>query len=73
MKSIRVSVPHGQDGGVIRDTLAQVGRQTHESIERLGVEKTALARDVRDDYAEAGSLAATALAGDLKIDQIGDL
>lgn len=52
---------------LIRDTLAQVRRQTDEGIKRLSAEKTALARDVRQDYVEVGHSAGTTAAGDPRI------
>lgn len=59
-----------RDPALIRDTLAQVRRQTEDGIERLGVEKTALARDVRHDYASVGKLAGSAPAGDPQVLEI---
>jgi site-specific DNA recombinase len=60
----------GRDPALIRDTLAQVRRQTDEGIERLSAEKTALARDVRQDYVEVGHLAGTTVAGDPRIAEV---
>ncbi|QDV25961.1 recombinase family protein [Aureliella helgolandensis] len=57
----------GRDPALIRTTLAQVQRQTDEELRRLAAEKTALARDVRQDYVEVGRLAGTALAGDPRL------
>lgn len=42
-------------------------RQTDEGIERLSAEKAALARDVRQNYAEVGHLAGTTVAGDPRV------
>ncbi len=60
----------GHDPALIRDTLAQVRRQTEEGIQRLTAEKTALARDVRHDYADVGKLAGITVAGDPRIVEV---
>lgn len=50
----------GRDTAVIRETLAQVRRQHDEAIERLSDEKDALKRQVVEDTADLGRLAAIA-------------
>lgn len=57
----------GRDPSVIRETLAQVRRQTELGIERLTDENTALVRQVRQDYAELGKLAAATVHGDPRL------
>ncbi len=57
----------GRDPSVIRDTLAQVRCQTELGIERLTAERSGVEREIRNDYAELGKLAAVSVQGDPRL------
>ncbi len=62
----------GRDPSVVRDTLAQVRRQTELGIERLTAERSGVVREIRNEYAELGKLAAVSVQGDPRLAQAND-